>query len=180
MWNESVVRGPAWRFGDLGIRIERSLVVLDLITACASSDRPVVPGDADAAAGMVDAEPVDLVEASALEALLAANESLVAYRRRYRSDVEIPATMRLLLHDADNPRGFAASLERMAEHVTDLEWPEGAAAVSALIDGLRSADGDELAHLAELRTGVVDLSRLVVDTWFATPVRPTLIRAGAR
>jgi uncharacterized alpha-E superfamily protein len=31
MWNESTVRGPAWRLGDAGRRIERALVVLDLV-----------------------------------------------------------------------------------------------------------------------------------------------------
>ena len=30
MWNESTVRGPAWRFGDIGVRLERALVVLGL------------------------------------------------------------------------------------------------------------------------------------------------------
>ena len=34
LWDESTVHGPAWRFGDLGRRIERSSVVLGLVDAC--------------------------------------------------------------------------------------------------------------------------------------------------
>ena len=49
LWDESTVHGPAWRFGDLGRRIERSLVVLGLVDAClgplpasAAADEPAV------------------------------------------------------------------------------------------------------------------------------------------
>ena len=34
LWNESTVRGPAWRFGDIGRRVERALVVLELVDSC--------------------------------------------------------------------------------------------------------------------------------------------------
>ncbi len=86
LWRESTVRGPAWRIGDTGRRLERCLVMLDLIE------------------GVFEPAPVgteldDDVDTAALEVLLAASESLVAYRRRYRSDVETEAALDLVIHD---------------------------------------------------------------------------------
>ena len=99
MWNESTVRGPAWRFGDIGIRLERALVVLALADS--------LIGDADPSTDVLDAAGV-----AAVEVLLAANESLVAYRRQHRSDVALGPALELLLRDRDNPRGCVTCLER--------------------------------------------------------------------
>ena len=85
LWNESTVRGPAWRFGDLGRRIERALVVLGLVDAGLRR----IGGGRDRRHGQLEAG--DVVDRAALEVLLAANESLVAYRRHHRSDVELGA-----------------------------------------------------------------------------------------
>ena len=82
LWDESTVHGPAWRFGDLGRRIERSLVVLGLVDACLG---PLAEADRAAPSPL---QAGDIVDRSVLEVLLAANESLVAYRRHHRSDVE--------------------------------------------------------------------------------------------
>ena len=68
-----------------------------------------------------------------LEVLLAANESLVAYRRQHRSDVALGPALELLLRDRDNPRGLRDVIERLAEHVADVGWYEGTAAVSRLV-----------------------------------------------
>ncbi len=85
---ESMVRGPGWRFLDLGRRLERAVLLLGVIEATLS-DTP----DDDVA------QPVyDLV--------LGASESLVAYRRRYRSDVRVAAIEDLLVHDDSNPRSL--------------------------------------------------------------------------
>ncbi|MEZ5249330.1 MAG: circularly permuted type 2 ATP-grasp protein [Ilumatobacteraceae bacterium] len=78
--------GPAWRFLDLARRLERALALL---------------GSIEAALG-IDTEPLALQPLA--ESLLAANESLVAYRRRYRSDVELGDVVDLLVHDDANPR----------------------------------------------------------------------------
>ena len=73
---ESIVRGPGWRFLDLGRRLERALLLLGLVEAM------VVPpiGPHGRRTGLRDAA--------------AACESLVAYRRRYRSDLELDAALR--------------------------------------------------------------------------------------
>ena len=61
------------------------------------------------------------------------NESLVAYRRQHRSDVALAPALELLLRDRDNPRGYVTCMERVAEHVADVGWYEGTAAVGQLV-----------------------------------------------
>ena len=165
LWNESTVRGPAWRFGDIGRRVERALVVLELVDSCL----PRVDADR---------EPPDVVDRSALEVLLAANESLIAYRRRHRSDVELAATVDLLLHDVDNPRSYAASMHRLAALVDALAWSHGQRAVATLAAML---DGDDpLGAIGKAYESVKAFGRLTVDTWFATPVNPMLVHGRVR
>ncbi|MET0145337.1 MAG: circularly permuted type 2 ATP-grasp protein [Ilumatobacteraceae bacterium] len=195
LWNESTVHGPAWRFGDMGRRVERSLVVLGLVDSCVrrvEAPRPEPPSDPTdpaerarvaAAVGMTTGpieaiEPTEIVDQSALEVLLAANESLVAYRRRHRSDVELAPTGELLLQDADNPRSYAASMQRLAEHVDAVEWSHGRRAVATMAAAL---DGpDPLDRVAKAYDGVEAFAQLVIDTWFATPVNPMIVRGRLR
>ena len=166
---ESTVRGPAWRFLDLGRRIERALAVLGSVEATLGLDVP------------------PLVVQPLAETLLAANESLVAYRRRYRSDVDFQALLDLLLRDDANPRGLAYQLDRLREHTAGLAWREGAelveqASVAALtaVDGavvngrVMSLDGFVVAA----RGPLLALADAVVQRWFADPVNPTLMRGA--
>lgn len=178
MWNEATVRGPAWRFGDIGIRLERALVVLELVSAF------IDPGSADEGA---ESGPsiVDVVATNCLETLLAANECLIAYRRQYRSDVEVAPTLELLLRDRDNPRAFVTCLDRVAEHVADVDWPEGAARVALLTEMIAAVPADALAmpdpvvdRVRVAHDAVVSFAGDVVATWFATPVKPVVVRAG--
>jgi uncharacterized alpha-E superfamily protein len=165
MWNESTVRGPAWRFGDIGVRVERALVVLGLAASLIGND---------ATAGN---EPAGV---AALEVLLAANDSLVAYRRQFRSDVTLSPALELLLRDGDNPRGFLACMRRAAEHVTDVGWQRGQRAVGDLVDMVTQATADELAsaaYLDNVSAATAAFAGDVVETWFATPVKPMLLRA---
>ena len=95
---ESTVRGPAWRFLDIGRRLERGLAVLGAVEAALG-----VGADAFALQPLA-------------EVVLAANESLVTYRRRYRSDVVLDAVVDLLIADDTNPRSLAFQLDRLREH----------------------------------------------------------------
>ncbi|WP_116999191.1 circularly permuted type 2 ATP-grasp protein [Desertimonas flava] len=176
MWNESTVRGPAWRFGDIGIRLERALIVLELVSAF------VEPETDDARE--IGVPIVDVVATNALESLLAANECLIAYRRQYRSDVEIAPTLELLLRDRDNPRAFVSCLDRVAEHVADVDWPEGSARVALLTEMVAAVPADALAgsdpvvdRVRVVHDAVGAFAGEVVDTWFATPVKPVVVRA---
>jgi uncharacterized circularly permuted ATP-grasp superfamily protein/uncharacterized alpha-E superfamily protein len=156
LWNESTVRGPAWRLGDIARRIERSQVVLDLVESA-------FPADAGAA---------DQVDLLAVEVLLAANESLVAYRRRHRSDVEAGAAASLLLRDVTNPRSLAACLERVAVHARDADWAEGVA-MADQAQGALALDVPELA--AVVRPLLESMSNSLVTRWFASPVSPVVV-----
>jgi len=173
MWTESTVRGPAWRFGDIGIRIERTLVVLGLVSACVDPRTVRTP-------------VLDVVDVASLEVLLAANESLVAYRRQYRSDVDVSPSFELLLRDRDNPRGYLSCMDRLAEHVADVGWSEGAAKVALLAEMVSSMTAADLAggdpvvdRIAVVHEAVSAFADEVVERWFATPVKPMLVRAGS-
>ena len=164
---ESTVRGPSWRFLDLGRRLERALAVL---------------GATEAALGPAVAQ---LALQPLAEATLGAHECLVAYRRRYRSDVDLGAVTELLLHDDANPRSLAFQLDRLREHAAGLGWPDGSrlveeAAVAALshvedtvVAGRRI--GVDALVLA-VRAPLLALADAVVQRWFADPVNPTVVR----
>ncbi|MEQ1702969.1 MAG: alpha-E domain-containing protein, partial [Ilumatobacteraceae bacterium] len=109
---------------------------------------------------------------------------LVAYRRRYRSDVDLDAVLDLLLRDDSNPRGLAFQLDRLREHVSALAWPEGvrlvqqasSAAIAEIEDtivgGRRvSLDG----YVLSVRGPLLALADAIVQHWFADPVNPTLM-----
>jgi uncharacterized circularly permuted ATP-grasp superfamily protein len=163
---ESTVRGPAWRFLDLARRIERAVALL---------------GSVQAAAG-VAVEPLAFQPLA--ESLLSVNESLVAYRRRYRSDVELGAVLDLLVHDDANPRSLAFQLDRLREHMASLAWQDGAdlvqrASLGALthvdsaVAGGRRIDVDALVLAA--RGPLLELGNAVVRRWFADPVNPMVM-----
>jgi len=160
LWQESTVRGPAWRIGDTGRRLERCLVVLDLIegTLDPSPDASPERGEVDAAA---------------VELLLAANDSLVAYRRRYRSDVEVDAALYLLVRDGSNPRSLAASIDRLAGHAADGEPALGERFVEHATAALELPVG---GMIPELRSIITLAGERVVGRWFSTPVNPIVLR----
>ncbi len=157
MWHESTVRGPAWRIGDTGRRLERCLVVLDLV---------------EAAVGQSSDDPPE-VEAAAIEVLLAANESLVAYRRRHRSDVEVSAAIALLVHDETNPRSLAAAIEQLTRHVREGEWEIGHELARTTHEALELPLGE---LLPAVRGVILDAGAKVVERWFSSPVVPIMLR----
>ncbi len=161
LWQESTVRGPAWRIGDTGRRLERCLVVVDLVDA--------VCRDWDVATA---APLAPEVEATAIEVLLAANDSLVAYRRRHRSDVERELAIALLVRDTSNPRSLAASLERLEEHVLDGEQAIGAEFLERAHAALELPPTELVPVFRDLIGGA---GRRLVERWFSTPVNPMVL-----
>ncbi|MFT6289897.1 MAG: putative circularly permuted ATP-grasp superfamily protein [Ilumatobacter sp.] len=162
LWSESVVRGPAWYFGDFAKRYERSLV------AVTSADMAV---QIDA-----DSDSDDLTRRRGLEAVLSANDSLVAYRRRHRSDVELDAVLALVLHDQRNPRSGAASIAGMIRNAEAIGWVAG-------IDRLELAASDLAAfrphspatELSELSDRLHALAKELTSTRLVAPPHPTLV-----
>ena len=155
---ESMVRGPGWRFLDLGRRLERAVLLLGMIEATLGD-----PPDDDVA------QPV-------YELVLAISESLVAYRRRYRSDLRLDAIQELLVHDDTNPRSLAFQLDRINEHLAALPWnPEGSKHrqfFDAAARGRLSDEPDSLGKLVlDVRGPLLELIRQLMLAWFSHPAR---------
>ena len=99
---ESMTQTIGWISLDMGRRIERALL---LIVLCRSS-----------LVAVQDAWIEDLL----LESVLAAAESLITYRSRYRAGLHFPTVLELLLLNEDNPRALLYQLKRLQEQILSL------------------------------------------------------------
>ena len=164
LWSESVVRGPAWYFGDFAKRYERALVAIASATV--------------ASRVAVDATLPDLARRRGLEAVLSANDSLVAYRRRHRSDVELDAVLALVLHDQRNPRSGAASIEGMVRNASAIGWTAGVARLeAAAADLVGFAMGSPASQLDDIANRLHELAKELTSTRLVAPPHPTLVRS---
>ena len=111
---ESMTREQGWRFLDSGRRIERALNVIALTRSLAVPQ--YAPG----------------VENVMLESLLVSCESLITYRRRYRSYLQLTTVLDLLLFDNSNPRALIFQMERLHEHLDFLPREANERHMSAL------------------------------------------------
>ena len=100
---ESMTQTIGWLSLDMGRRIERALL---LIRLCRSS--------------LVGAYYDDWLENRLLESMLAAAESLITYRGRYRAELHFPTVLELLLLDESNPRALVYQLKRLQEQIRSL------------------------------------------------------------
>jgi uncharacterized alpha-E superfamily protein len=100
MLSESMTRALAWRFLDLGRRMERALQTLLLLqnSLCRVAN----------------------VESSILEAVLEVADSSMTYRSRYLASLQVPPVLDLLLTDDTNPRSLVFQLAALADHVENL------------------------------------------------------------
>jgi len=105
--SESMVRDLGWRFMDAGRRIERALQLLALLRATVT--------DAHGTA----------TDSLMLESVLKAAESIITYRRRYRSHAQLETLLDLLLLDRGNPRSLAFGLERLTADLDSIPGPAG-------------------------------------------------------
>ena len=86
---ENMVRDPGWYFMDLGRRLERAQQVTALLRSTLTRSHS------------------SAVDSLVVESVLAASESGVTYRRRYRGRIQVATMLELLLLDAGNPRSLA-------------------------------------------------------------------------
>jgi uncharacterized alpha-E superfamily protein len=131
---ESLVRDPGWRFMDAGRRIERGAQLTALLRATVTVER--------------DGPSDSLI----LESLLIATESIITYRRRYRSHAQLKTLLDLMLIDPDNPRSLGFQLDRLLEDLRALPGHPGLGRVSQpeklVLEAwtmLRAADTSKLA-----------------------------------
>lgn len=89
-----MVRDVGWRFMDAGRRIERSLQLLTLPRAAVTHARRTA------------------ADSRVLEWVLTVAESIISYRRCYRSPAQLETLLDLLLLDVRNPRSAAYQVNR--------------------------------------------------------------------
>jgi uncharacterized alpha-E superfamily protein len=164
--SENMVRDPGWYMLDSGRGLERALQMVSLLLvtlgrAQSADDRLVV------------------------EAVLAASESIVTYRRRYRGRSGVDAVIELLVLDPHNPRSVAYQLTRIQTDLLALPGTSPTARPLRLVDSLlervRTADPGELGEptngergglrdfLAGLQDQLRDLSTSIRDQYQQQP-----------
>jgi uncharacterized circularly permuted ATP-grasp superfamily protein/uncharacterized alpha-E superfamily protein len=107
---DSMVRDQGWRFLNAGRRLERALQLLRLLR------------------GTLRAGHDTATDSLLLESVLTTAESIITYRRRYRSHARLDTVLELLLLDPDNPRSVAFQLERLGRDVAEVARRDPSAA----------------------------------------------------
>jgi uncharacterized alpha-E superfamily protein len=166
--NESMVRGYSWRFMEIGRRLERAQQTTAILRHL------LLP----------DCQPHD--QQTLISALLLTLESLISYRRRYRAQMSVRASLELVLMDRDNPRSLHYQINTLHQHI--LALPKSMASHHELLAEERSAlqaetlirlsvlselsvrENGKLAHLAQnletLKHLLDTISNAVSDKYF--------------
>lgn len=141
---DSMSRGQAWRFVDMGRRVERAIQTAWLLRACAIEGPNVV--------------------SSVLEAELDVADSSMTYRRRYLTRLQLAPVVDLLLADESNPRSVAFQLSAILEHFANL--PRDVTHPRRHVADLRTKEAISMIRLADLQslcTAMADTGRLKLD-----------------
>ncbi|RVQ69349.1 hypothetical protein EKN06_03960 [Croceicoccus ponticola] len=159
MLTDTMSRGPAWHFQQMGMRLERASMILQ-------STRALVPGTASA---------------EDLAALLDLVDAQAAYRSRYLTMPYIAPVLDMVLLDPAQPGGLAFQVDRLIEHLEALpvvredgltEAPLRLA--RALRAWLEAADAETLepATLDHWRRGLAHLSDEIGNRYFLHETPP--------
>ncbi len=165
---ENMTRSYAWRFLEMGRRLERVRHLSKLIRHLASRGTPEATG--------------------ALNLLLEVADSSITYRTRYRAEAQLAAVLDLLLADETNPRSVIFQLQTFDAHMGDLPHEETAASlnpaqkiITRVCTDIRLTDMIQIAELTkttkvranlvrllkQLDLGVQQLSDIVAHTYFS-------------
>jgi uncharacterized circularly permuted ATP-grasp superfamily protein/uncharacterized alpha-E superfamily protein len=169
--SESMTREAPWRFLDMGRRLERAVNTALMIERT-----------------LPHAAPED--ELPLLEALLAAADSAMTYRRRYRATLQVAPVIDLLVADDRNPRAIVFQLAALADHVASLPRDVASARRSAeerlayeALSEIRLVDVEAVCALAgqgrpalgALLTDLVHKLQSLSDALFAAFLTPATI-----
>ncbi len=105
--SESLIRDEVWLFIDAGRRIERAIHLSGLLAATLARERTAA------------------AESLIIESVLTTAESIITYRRRYRSHASVPSVLDLLLSDDGNPRSLRYQLDQLEFDLRQLHQGEG-------------------------------------------------------
>ena len=181
---ENMTHNEGWHFLEAGRRLERGAAIAALLRASLSS------------------ASAEQDETSLIEALLGVTDSIITYRRRYRSGTRVGALLELVFQDEGNPRALAyqlVQLERLIAQMPRGELVAGRTPAEKLImrcltdtrlaelDVLTQADPetqtrDALATLLlGLEDGLADISDALTAQYFRHEEQPhsLLHRIGA-
>jgi uncharacterized circularly permuted ATP-grasp superfamily protein/uncharacterized alpha-E superfamily protein len=114
----NMIRDPGWHMIGAGQAVERGLQLCHLLRATTTIRRGID------------------VDRDVLNAVLAAAESAVTHRRRYRGYVRLPGVLDLLLLDRDNPRSLAFGIDELRRHLAALPGSTGSTRPERLLDDL--------------------------------------------
>lgn len=95
---ENMVRGPGWRFLDIGRRLERGIATCRFARHFAETTAPT----------------------DALDALLDLTDSQITYRSRYLLGASLQPVLDLVMLDPYNPRSVAFQIDRLDTEIRDL------------------------------------------------------------
>ena len=152
--SESMTRGQGWRFLDMGRRIERAQQTIALIRAVGTlsiADAPVAPTEKPAQ-NAADPAARQAYEQS-LQSILEVADSIMTYRRRYQTSMQLPAVLDLLLTDETNPRSVGYQLALLSDHIDKLPGETNTPArspeqriIMGLTSSIRLCDIERLAR----------------------------------
>jgi uncharacterized alpha-E superfamily protein len=97
---ENMTRAQAWRFIDMGLRLERAVYLCTLLDATLHRPESENP--------------------SVLEAILEVGDSSITFRSRYNLLATVPAVFDLILLDDKNPRSVLFQINQLAKHFRHL------------------------------------------------------------
>lgn len=144
---ECMTRGFGWLFLDLGIRLERAWTLTLLLESTLRQ--------------------VATEEQSLLESVLQIGGSLMTFRSRYLSNLQVAPVLDLLICDETNPRSIAFQFRRVHDHLNQLPSPDQYGArtqeqsiVLSLVSLINLADVFEIAKPVKQQRRV-ELERLL-------------------
>jgi uncharacterized circularly permuted ATP-grasp superfamily protein/uncharacterized alpha-E superfamily protein len=150
---ESMTREAAWLMLDSGRRLERALVLIALLRSTLALRHE------------------DALQNQLLEAVLVTTDSLTIYQRRYRSFIQLPMVLALLLLDETHPRSVAYQLHQLSIHIDALPRARGKSQLSVeerlilkAYTGLRLCNVLELTRIDKNDGIYKDLDQVLSDT----------------
>ncbi|PLX97798.1 MAG: hypothetical protein C0623_14490 [Desulfuromonas sp.] len=173
--HENMSREGAWLLLNIGRRLERAQNLIALLRAT------LVPCY----------DPT--VESQMMEAVLATSNSLIVFRRRYRSFMQLSTVLELLLMDENYPRALAFQLKQLQMHIDHLPRDQAALRpqkdeqlISEAISELEGTDHRQLTQLSSSESiypllerflsgqkeRLVNLSENLVQLYFSPVVPP--------
>jgi uncharacterized circularly permuted ATP-grasp superfamily protein/uncharacterized alpha-E superfamily protein len=139
---DNMVRDHGWWFMDAGRRLERGIQICALL-------RSTVTVAHDTA-----------TDSLLLESVLTAAESIITYRRRYRSHAQLPTLLDLLLLDPGNPRSVGYQIDRLGEDVAAVARRDSAGRDGPSSGSGRLTEAERLVLQASTALRLTDLTLL--------------------